>query len=336
MGREGAVVILAVVVVVCVGSAAGQVDLVGKAKQAKRQGDVEQAVTLLKQALAEQPKNAEAYYVLAWIYADRGKRKEALAAFQKVVQLAPGTPSAKEARAAIERLGGSVEKAGQTAASEASSPPKKASTASPPGAAPTGAPELQEPTASEARRLVPLNGTVVCVLVIALLVGLATAATVVEVKDDPGLGLVAPLLAVVVAAVVNIWADVLVWRALWTMTLGAVAATLWGQALLHWVLVPPPKSPTDVLKGMASSRGHSMAHLDGGSLLRLLSAHGLGGLADLLPNRTTYDVLAFGRRPLFEVSQATGNALFYLLSVFGWVAAVYSALALAGAVFGWS
>lgn len=68
------------------------------------QGQCSRAVTLLRRAIALDPRYVRAYTWLGFCYARLGRHAEALAAFNRVVALAPRSEDARLARAWIQRL----------------------------------------------------------------------------------------------------------------------------------------------------------------------------------------------------------------------------------------
>ncbi len=79
-------------------------DLVQEAMAAKRDGRLEQAVVKFEAALLEEPDNEDAHWGLAWTLADQKKNAEAVAEFEKVLELTEDPMRRSEAEAAIERL----------------------------------------------------------------------------------------------------------------------------------------------------------------------------------------------------------------------------------------
>ncbi len=79
-------------------------DLVQEALAAKRDGRLEQAVVKFEAALLEEPDNEDAHWGLAWTLADQKKNAEAVAEFEKVLELTEDPMRRSDAEAAIERL----------------------------------------------------------------------------------------------------------------------------------------------------------------------------------------------------------------------------------------
>ena len=107
--------------------AGSQDDFVAQARAAKAKGQVEAAITLLEQGLAQDPGNASGHYVLAWLYLQEGQQDKAVGSFRKVVELAPNSTEGREATAALERLG-------RGAGAEPATPPPSPASAQPPSA----------------------------------------------------------------------------------------------------------------------------------------------------------------------------------------------------------
>jgi tetratricopeptide (TPR) repeat protein len=76
--------------------------------QAKRAGDSSAAQSHLIAAVTECPTYADAYWVLGWVQADLGHAEAACVSFNRFLGVAPADERCAQARAAIERLGGTV------------------------------------------------------------------------------------------------------------------------------------------------------------------------------------------------------------------------------------
>ncbi len=85
-------------------SMAGTADLVAEAMAAKRTGRLEQAELKFQAALLEEPDSEDAHWGLAWTLADLQRKAEAIAEFEKVLELTEDPMRRSEAEAAIERL----------------------------------------------------------------------------------------------------------------------------------------------------------------------------------------------------------------------------------------
>ena len=83
---------------------AGTADLVAEAMAAKRAGRLEQAELKFQAALMEEPDSEDAHWGLAWTLADLQRKAEAIAEFEKVLELTADPERQSEAQAAIERL----------------------------------------------------------------------------------------------------------------------------------------------------------------------------------------------------------------------------------------
>ena len=71
----------------------------------KRAGKFTEAAEALRAAIAADPKHVEAHWVLGWVLIELKDREGAKAEFGKVIELAPDTERATEAKKALERLG---------------------------------------------------------------------------------------------------------------------------------------------------------------------------------------------------------------------------------------
>jgi len=80
-------------------------ELCRTARELKAQGRLTEAAAELAKAIAADPKCVEAYWVLAWVRAELKDVAGAAEAFHKVIELAPNSERAEEARQAVERLG---------------------------------------------------------------------------------------------------------------------------------------------------------------------------------------------------------------------------------------
>lgn len=80
--------------------------LVDEAINLKRVGQLEDAAAKFREALKADPESEAAHYGLAWTLALQGKRAEAAAEFQKVVQITTNPTHKHEAQNALKRLGG--------------------------------------------------------------------------------------------------------------------------------------------------------------------------------------------------------------------------------------
>jgi WD40 repeat protein len=78
--------------------------LVEEALAAKRDGRLADAEAKLREATALDPGNTQAHWVLAWTLVALDRKSEAIAEFQKVVELSPEGQMKQDAQAAIERL----------------------------------------------------------------------------------------------------------------------------------------------------------------------------------------------------------------------------------------
>lgn len=76
--------------------------------QAKRAGDNSAAQSHLTAAITACPTYADAHWVLGWVQADLGQAEAACLSFNKFLGVAPADERCAQARAAIERLGGTV------------------------------------------------------------------------------------------------------------------------------------------------------------------------------------------------------------------------------------
>ena len=80
--------------------------LVEEALNLKRIGQLDDAVAKFREALAADPKSEPAHYGLAWTLALQGKKAEAAAEFQTVVQTSTNPTHKNEASQALKRSGG--------------------------------------------------------------------------------------------------------------------------------------------------------------------------------------------------------------------------------------
>jgi len=71
----------------------------------KRAGQLADAATELRAAIAADPKHVKAHYALAWVLLDQKDKDGATAEFKKVLELAPDSDEGKEAKKALERIG---------------------------------------------------------------------------------------------------------------------------------------------------------------------------------------------------------------------------------------
>lgn len=85
-------------------TAADPAALVAEGLAAKRAGKFDEAAAKLKEAIAQAPDNIDAHWGLAWVLADQGKDQEAIAHFERVVELTDDQEKMQEAQAAIQRL----------------------------------------------------------------------------------------------------------------------------------------------------------------------------------------------------------------------------------------
>ncbi|MFQ5810941.1 MAG: WD40 repeat domain-containing protein, partial [Armatimonadota bacterium] len=83
---------------------------------AKQAGKLQDAAKELGEAIQLAPKWVDARWALAWTYAGLKDTQPAVAAFNWVIHLAPGTKQAEDAKAAIQRLGGEVKPPREAAA----------------------------------------------------------------------------------------------------------------------------------------------------------------------------------------------------------------------------
>lgn len=102
--RYVAAAALGVALLMAASSLMAQGDFVAQARAAKARGDVDGAIRVLEQGLAGHSGNALGYFVVAWLYLQKGQPEKAVAAFRKTVQLAPASQEAREAQAALDRL----------------------------------------------------------------------------------------------------------------------------------------------------------------------------------------------------------------------------------------
>ena len=86
------------------GPVSAAADLVEEAMAEKRAGRMAQAVSKFKKALLEDPDNEDAHWGLAWTLADQQKNSQAIAEFEKVLELTQDPIRESDAEAAIERL----------------------------------------------------------------------------------------------------------------------------------------------------------------------------------------------------------------------------------------
>ena len=82
----------------------GAAQLVLEGTAAKRQGKLAEAAAKLQQAVGIDPANTDAHWGLAWVLAEQKKTTEAVAEFQKVVDLNADPTKVSEAQKAIARL----------------------------------------------------------------------------------------------------------------------------------------------------------------------------------------------------------------------------------------
>jgi tetratricopeptide (TPR) repeat protein len=71
----------------------------------KRAGQASQAADELRAAITADPKHVKAHYALGWVLLDLKDRDGAKAEFRKVIEIAPDSDEAKEAKKALERIG---------------------------------------------------------------------------------------------------------------------------------------------------------------------------------------------------------------------------------------
>ncbi len=76
-----------------------------KGLELKRAGQASQAADELRAAIAADPKHVKAHYTLGWVLLDLKDKPGAAAEFRKVIELAPDSDEAKEAKKALERIG---------------------------------------------------------------------------------------------------------------------------------------------------------------------------------------------------------------------------------------
>ena len=100
--------VLVVLLLLAIPLAVAQDDFLAQARVLKAKGDVNGAIALLEQGLANDPDNASAHYVVGWLYVGKGDQTKAAAAFRRVVELSPDTEEGREAKAALERMGASA------------------------------------------------------------------------------------------------------------------------------------------------------------------------------------------------------------------------------------
>ncbi len=82
----------------------GAADLVEEGMAEKRAGRFERAVLKFEAALLEDLDNEDAHWGLAWTLADQGKKSQAVAEFEKLLDLTQDPDRVSEAEAAIGRL----------------------------------------------------------------------------------------------------------------------------------------------------------------------------------------------------------------------------------------
>jgi len=71
----------------------------------KRAGNLAEAATELRAAIAADPKHARAHYALAWVLKDLQDEDGAAAEFRKVIEVGPDSPEAADAKKALDRMG---------------------------------------------------------------------------------------------------------------------------------------------------------------------------------------------------------------------------------------
>jgi tetratricopeptide (TPR) repeat protein len=71
----------------------------------KRAGQASQAADELRAAITADPKHVKAHYALGWVLLDLKDKPGAAGEFRKVIELAPDSEEAKEAKKALERIG---------------------------------------------------------------------------------------------------------------------------------------------------------------------------------------------------------------------------------------
>jgi hypothetical protein len=79
--------------------------LVAQARQLKQHGKLAEAQQVLEQALAKSPQDADAHYLMAWVFVGREQKLEGAKHFYEVVRISPESQLAKDSRAALGRLG---------------------------------------------------------------------------------------------------------------------------------------------------------------------------------------------------------------------------------------
>jgi tetratricopeptide (TPR) repeat protein len=101
-------------------------------------GDCVKAIDLLKKAIAATPKFVRAYTWMGFCYAKLGRNNDAIAAFSRVVALAPGSDDAKLASQWIARLQQPAAKPTQRPVARRSPPPAQPTPAPTPAVVETG------------------------------------------------------------------------------------------------------------------------------------------------------------------------------------------------------
>ncbi len=79
--------------------------LLAQARQAKASTDYDRAISLAQQAADADPGNADAHWLMAWMYAEQGQKDKAIGEFNAFVAGAGDDPRVGDAKAALERLG---------------------------------------------------------------------------------------------------------------------------------------------------------------------------------------------------------------------------------------
>jgi Tol biopolymer transport system component len=82
----------------------GVAALLEKAAAAKRDGDLKEAETLLRQALQVDPNSAQAHWLLAWVLVAKEDKAAAADELRKVIELAADPKMKQEAQAALDRM----------------------------------------------------------------------------------------------------------------------------------------------------------------------------------------------------------------------------------------
>ncbi len=121
----------------------------------KKSGELKQAAEEFKAAITAHSDYLDAHWALAWTYAGLSQDQEAASHFAEVIRLAdPGSEKAKEARAAMERLG-------QTPPPPTRRPPPPQPASTPPSEPPVATPTVPVPDAPPAPSPLKVNDELV-------------------------------------------------------------------------------------------------------------------------------------------------------------------------------